>query len=44
MSHVQVEDFQKELRRCGVWASVRVQRGDDESAACGMLATTRVQT
>jgi adenine C2-methylase RlmN of 23S rRNA A2503 and tRNA A37 len=22
-----------------VWASVRVQRGDDQSAACGMLVT-----
>ena len=34
-----VEAFQEELRRHGVWASVRVQRGDDQSAACGMLAT-----
>ena len=34
-----VQAFQEELRRHGVWASVRVQRGDDQSAACGMLAT-----
>ena len=36
-----VQEFQAELRRRGVWASVRVQRGDDQSAACGMLATGR---
>jgi len=34
-----VKQFQEQLRSFGVWASVRVQRGDDQSAACGMLAT-----
>lgn len=33
--------FQKRLWRQGVGAHTRVTRGDDESAACGQLATTK---
>lgn len=35
-----VNAFQKVLRENGLFCSVRVTRGDEESAACGMLATT----
>ena len=34
-----VLSFQERLRSWGVWASIRQQRGDDEDAACGQLAT-----
>ena len=33
--------FQQYLRKEGFFCSVRVTRGDDESAACGMLATKK---
>jgi 23S rRNA (adenine2503-C2)-methyltransferase len=36
-----VEAFQRQLRSMGVCAHVRTTRGDDESAACGQLATKR---
>ncbi len=35
--------FQKRLQELGVYAHVRGTRGDDESAACGQLATSRKQ-
>lgn len=38
-----VNQFQKFLRSEGLFCSVRVTRGDEESAACGMLATKRVK-
>ena len=34
-----VNAFQRVLRENGLFCSVRVTRGDDESSACGMLAT-----
>jgi len=36
--------FQKRLWARGIYAHVRTTRGDDESAACGQLATTQRQT
>lgn len=36
-----VYKFQKRLQELGVYAHVRGTRGDDESAACGQLATSR---
>jgi 23S rRNA (adenine2503-C2)-methyltransferase len=36
-----VEAFMRRLWGCGVHAHIRVQRGDDESAACGQLATKK---
>jgi len=40
-----MEDFQQELRQCGVWASVSVERGDDEGAAlaCYQLLVCRIK-
>jgi 23S rRNA (adenine2503-C2)-methyltransferase len=38
-----VLDFQKRLQELGVYTHVRGTRGDDESAACGQLATSRKQ-
>jgi len=38
-SREKVNEFQTVLRDEGFFASVRVTRGDDESAACGMLST-----
>lgn len=38
-SREKVNEFQSVLRDEGFFASVRVTRGDDESAACGMLST-----
>lgn len=38
-----VLEFQKRLLELGVYAHVRGTRGDDESAACGQLATSRKQ-
>ncbi|KAL3917835.1 MAG: hypothetical protein SGPRY_006249 [Prymnesium sp.] len=35
-----IEAFQSDLRRGGVWASVRAARGDKELSACGQLAST----
>jgi 23S rRNA (adenine2503-C2)-methyltransferase len=40
-THKEVCEFQQKLKRAGYFVSVRVTRGDDESAACGMLKTTR---
>ena len=34
-----VDAFQAALRAAGVWTSVRAARGDEESSACGQLAT-----
>eukprot|EP01031_Cornospumella_fuschlensis_P031380 gene31380-37930_t len=34
-----INNFQRTLRDQGYFCTVRVTRGDDESAACGMLAT-----
>jgi 23S rRNA (adenine2503-C2)-methyltransferase len=42
-SHEKVMAFQKLLRKEGLFCSVRMTRGDEESAACGMLATKRVK-
>jgi len=39
-----VNNFQNVLRSEGFFCSVRITRGDDESAACGMLATKREKT
>lgn len=36
-----VTAFQRHLRERGFFCGVRVTRGDDEFAACGMLATSR---
>ncbi len=36
-----VYEFQKRLQELGVYAHVRGTRGDEESAACGQLATSR---
>ena len=36
-----VMEFQQRLQELGVYAHVRGTRGDDESAACGQLATSR---
>lgn len=36
-----VLEFQQRLQELGVYAHVRGTRGDDESAACGQLATSR---
>lgn len=38
-SREKVNDFQSVLTSNGLFCSVRVTRGDDEAAACGMLAT-----
>ena len=40
-SRDRVNDFQSLLRSRGMFCSVRLTRGDDDSAACGMLATKR---
>lgn len=39
-----VNAFQKKLREEGFFCSVRLTRGDEESSACGMLATKRVKS
>lgn len=38
--HSRVNDFQAVVRAAGLACFVRVTRGDDQSAACGQLATT----
>ena len=38
-----VNVFQNHLRDAGLFCTVRLTRGDDEAAACGMLATKRVK-
>jgi 23S rRNA (adenine2503-C2)-methyltransferase len=35
--------FQKRLQEKGIYTHVRATRGDDESAACGQLATARMK-
>jgi 23S rRNA (adenine2503-C2)-methyltransferase len=40
-SHEGVDAFQQRLWTQGICAHIRTTRGDDESAACGQLATTR---
>lgn len=42
-SRERVIAFQRHLREQGFFCSVRLTRGDDESAACGMLATQRAK-
>lgn len=39
-----VSAFQKHLQSNGVYTHVRTTRGDDETAACGQLATTKKKT
>jgi 23S rRNA (adenine2503-C2)-methyltransferase len=34
--------FQNRLQTQGIYCHIRTTRGDDESAACGQLATKRV--
>lgn len=36
-----VEAFQQRLKEQGIYSCIRVTRGDDESAACGQLATKK---
>ena len=43
-SKERVNAFQRVLRENGLFCSVRVTRGDEESSACGMLATTERAT
>ena len=38
-----INNFQNLLRGEGYFCSVRLTRGDEESAACGMLATKRIK-
>jgi 23S rRNA (adenine2503-C2)-methyltransferase len=40
-SHEGVVAFQQRLWTHGIYAHIRTTRGDDESAACGQLATKR---
>lgn len=42
-SRERVAAFQRVLREHGLFCSVRVARGDEESSACGMLATERIR-
>lgn len=42
-SRERIHAYQRCLREGGLFCSVRVTRGDDESAACGMLATKRAK-
>jgi len=42
-SREKVNAFQAHLREQGFFCSVRVTRGDEESSACGMLATKRLK-
>ena len=42
-SSAAVQAFQRQLWKHGIAAFVRTTRGDDESAACGQLATTRTK-
>eukprot|EP00590_Aulacoseira_subarctica_P003921 CAMPEP_0172422620 /NCGR_PEP_ID=MMETSP1064-20121228/8759_1 /TAXON_ID=202472 /ORGANISM="Aulacoseira subarctica , Strain CCAP 1002/5" /LENGTH=393 /DNA_ID=CAMNT_0013163565 /DNA_START=265 /DNA_END=1446 /DNA_ORIENTATION=+ len=39
-----VKDFQNALTERGIYTFIRTTRGDDDSAACGQLATTRLPT
>merc|ERR1712196_325845 len=40
-SNKRVHDFQQVMRENGFFVAVRMTRGDDENAACGMLHTAR---
>jgi 23S rRNA (adenine2503-C2)-methyltransferase len=40
-SPARVEAFQRHLWSCGIFTHVRATRGDEESAACGQLATRK---
>jgi 23S rRNA (adenine2503-C2)-methyltransferase len=42
-SKEKVNAFQKVVREAGYFCTVRVTRGEDESSACGMLATKRLK-
>lgn len=42
-SRQKINDYQSYLRDNGIFCSVRVTRGDEESSACGMLATERIK-
>lgn len=42
-SRERINAFQRSLRENGLFCTVRVTRGDEESSACGMLATERVR-
>lgn len=42
-SKEKVNSFQRVIREAGFFCTVRVTRGEDESSACGMLATKRLK-
>lgn len=42
-SKEKVNSFQRVVREAGYFCTVRVTRGEDESSACGMLATKRIK-
>ena len=42
-SREKVNAFQRVVREAGYFCTVRVTRGEDESSACGMLATKRLK-
>ena len=42
-SRERINEYQSYLRDNGIFCSVRVTRGDEESSACGMLATERIK-
>jgi 23S rRNA (adenine2503-C2)-methyltransferase len=42
-SPARVETFQRHLWSCGIFTHVRATRGEEESAACGQLATRKVK-
>jgi 23S rRNA (adenine2503-C2)-methyltransferase len=42
-SREKINEYQSYLRDNGIFCSVRVTRGDEESSACGMLATERIK-
>ncbi len=41
-SEQEIEDFKNKLRKKGISATIRKSRGKDIEAACGMLATTKL--
>ena len=42
-SKERIKIFQERMRIEGYFCTVRVTRGEDESSACGMLATKRIK-
>ena len=42
-SKERIRAFQDVMREAGYFCTVRVTRGEDESSACGMLATKRMK-